>query len=432
MNKPSKEEAFDLSDSTDWLKTPLPLLSSVDSALRCQVCKDFYTTPMITSCAHTFCSLCIRRCLNNDGRCPACRAQDQELKLRFNAAMEDLVEAFKKARPEVWEFANKPVEVVRAPSPKRSRELVEGQDESPRKLRRTRSSGRNRPREEVVDSAEDDDDYVPEDGFVQCPVCQKSVKEDKINAHLDRNCEDEPQPPTKTRSKASNFGPTDKPIPRPERLPQLHYSMVKDNILRKKLADLGISTGGTRQQLEKRYTEWVALWNANCDATKPKGKSELKRELDIWERTQGSRAGSSKDSGAQIREKDFDGQAWSSTHEDTFRQLIANARKKVPVKPTTPTESKSDMVDLTGSPSPMKIQNPPESPAKIPEEPVETHEDTDMSNDNLPPQKVEESPTKQPSQRRFFEESTADCSELPPSSQYSGIASDMTTIRPIQ
>jgi E3 ubiquitin-protein ligase RAD18 len=77
--------------------------------------------------------------------------------------MENLVEAFKRARPEVWEFANKPVEVVRAPSPKRSREMEEGEDESPRKLRRTRSSGRYKPKERtmVVDSAEDDDDYMP-------------------------------------------------------------------------------------------------------------------------------------------------------------------------------------------------------------------------------------------------------------------------------
>jgi E3 ubiquitin-protein ligase RAD18 len=407
---------------------------------------------MITSCAHTFCSLCIRRCLNNDGRCPACRAQEQELKLRFNGAMEDLVEAFKKARPEVWEFANKPVEVVtRAASPKRSRDVDDREDESPRKLRRTRSSGRAKPKERVVvmDSADDDDDYVPgmvstenlglqanlsvEEGFVQCPVCQKSVKEDAINAHLDRNCED--VPPTKPRSTASatNFGAPDKPIPRPERLPQLHYSMVKDNILRKKLADLGLSTGGTRQQLEKRYTEWVTLWNANCDATKPKGKGELKRELDIWERTQGSRAGSSKqDSGAQIREKDFDGQAWSSMHGNTFRELIANARKRK----LTPLDSGSDMVDLTGSPSPKKIPNDPHlgEPVESPQQPLENAEDTDMTNDEeLPQQRAEESPTKQKPQRRFFEENpTADEFQLPPSSQYSGIASDMTTVRPIQ
>jgi E3 ubiquitin-protein ligase RAD18 len=76
--------------------------------------------------------------------------------------MEDLVEAFKKARPELWEFANKPVEILQAPSPKRRRLSSEGEDESPRKLRRTRSSGRNKPKEQmVVDSAEDDEDYVP-------------------------------------------------------------------------------------------------------------------------------------------------------------------------------------------------------------------------------------------------------------------------------
>jgi E3 ubiquitin-protein ligase RAD18 len=257
------------------------------------------------------------------------------------------------------------------------------------------------------------------------------VKEDKINTHLDRNCEDEPLP--KPRSKATNFGAPDIPIPRPERLPQLHYSMVKDNILRKKLADLGLSTGGTRQQLEKRYTEWVTLWNANCDATKPKGKGELKRELDIWERTQGSRVGSSKqDSGAQIREKDFDGQAWSTMHGDTFRQLIANARKKVVAQSATPINSGSDMVDLTGSPSATKSA-PVEAADEASHEAVETLEDMTMTNDeDLPLQRAEESPTKQVPQHRFFEESTADFSEPPASSQYSGIASDMTAIRPIQ
>jgi E3 ubiquitin-protein ligase RAD18 len=77
--------------------------------------------------------------------------------------MEDLVQAFKTARPEVWEFANKPVEEVGGSLLKRSRDLEEGEDESPRK--RTRSSGRTRigakERVVVVDSAEDDDDYVP-------------------------------------------------------------------------------------------------------------------------------------------------------------------------------------------------------------------------------------------------------------------------------
>jgi E3 ubiquitin-protein ligase RAD18 len=204
---------------------------------------------------------------------------------------------------------------------------------------------------------------------------------------------------------------------RPERLPQLHYSMVKDNILRKKLLDLGLSAGGTRQLLEKRYTEWVTLWNANCDATKPKSKGELRRELDIWERSQGSKAGGSKqDSGAQIKEKDFDGQAWSSKHDYSFRQLIADARKKAAIKPSTP--EPSEAVDLTGTPTPAKKPDPRSV------ELSESHVEAEMTNNDLPPQEsiIEESPMKASSQRRFFDETTKkinDPSQLPPSSQYS-------------
>jgi hypothetical protein len=166
MNNASRDEAFEVSDSTDWLQTPLRSLAPVDSALRCQVCKDFYNTPMITSCSHTFCSICIRRCLSNDGRCPACRTQDQELKLRFNGAMEELVEAFKAARPEVLEHARKPSVVV-ADVPKRRREADVEEVESPPK-KRTRSSARttqSSQRVVVLDSDGEDEDYVPGEIF---------------------------------------------------------------------------------------------------------------------------------------------------------------------------------------------------------------------------------------------------------------------------
>lgn len=165
----SKEDAFQITDSTDWLSTPLAPLSSVDAALRCQVCKDFYNTPMITSCAHTFCSLCIRRCLSNDGQCPACRTKDQELKLRFNGAMEELVQAFVKARPSVLGFAR---EGGRAGTPKRRRDeldevdedLEEEEKEMPRK--RTRASAKRQPTRSSqrvidLDSEDDIDEYIP-------------------------------------------------------------------------------------------------------------------------------------------------------------------------------------------------------------------------------------------------------------------------------
>ncbi len=98
------DSSFNVADPSDWLETPLSYLAPVEQALRCQVCKDFFDTPMITSCSHTFCSLCIRRCLTNDGRCPVCRANDQEMKLRSNAIIQELVDVFQTARPMVLQL----------------------------------------------------------------------------------------------------------------------------------------------------------------------------------------------------------------------------------------------------------------------------------------------------------------------------------------
>ena len=149
-----------------------------------------------------------------------------------------------------------------------------------------------------------------------------------VQAHID-SCDGTPS------SKKKPVSNPKKPTARPDRLPHPHYSGLKDTALRKKLADQGIASSGSRQLMERRYTEWVTLWNANCDAKSPKGKPELKRELDIWERTQGGKAntvGKEHIVGAQIKDKDFDGKAWAVKNDEAFRDLIAKARKKSTVK----------------------------------------------------------------------------------------------------
>lgn len=139
----SKADLSDVSDSSDWLGTPLALFAAVEAALRCHVCKDFYTTPMITSCSHTFCSICIRRCLSNDGKCPTCRALDQELKLRSNWDMETAVDAFQRARQAGLEYARTPIASSQATRSKRkvldTESAVEGGLQA---RKRTRSSSR--------------------------------------------------------------------------------------------------------------------------------------------------------------------------------------------------------------------------------------------------------------------------------------------------
>ncbi|KAH7355230.1 putative DNA repair protein [Rhexocercosporidium sp. MPI-PUGE-AT-0058] len=442
MNKISKDDAVDITDSTDWLETPLRSLAGVDSALRCQVCKDFYTTPMITSCSHTFCSLCIRRCLNNDGKCPACRTQDQELKLRFNGAMQDLVEAFTKARPEVLEHARKPLAVPEGSIYKRDRGEAElDEEETPRK--RTRSTGTRKssrrsqptPSQVIQDSDEDDEDFVPEDGYALCPVCSKKVKIDNINSHLDRMCQDEPRiTNSKPMGQLSRQGSAQNPMTisdtpkRPERLAQINFSMMKEAALRKKLLEMGISAAGNKPLMERRYTEWITLWNANCDARKPKTKGELKRELEIWERHQGGRLQAStygQTSIPQVKDKDFDGKAYSNTHDDSFRKLIANARKKPAVKPPT------SEVPAPGNQTPVV----PESPDALKAD-GEIREDGDGMNGDRSPMK------QSGSQGRPFEDNSQVADSSPKTSQFANnltildkdsvIASDMPAIRTVQ
>jgi E3 ubiquitin-protein ligase RAD18 len=106
--------------------------------------------------------------------------------------------------------------------------------------------------------------------------------------------------------------------------------MLKETALRKKLSELGISSTGPRALLEKRHKEWVTLWNANCDAAKPKRRQQLLHDLEVWERTQSGRAvmgGRIGSSAVMVKDKDFDGRAWASTHDESFRELIENARR---------------------------------------------------------------------------------------------------------
>lgn len=167
----TKDDAYDVSDPTDWLGTPLASLMPVEQSLRCHVCKDFLTSPMLTSCCHTFCSLCIRRALAADGKCPLCRATDQESRLRGNWAIREAVEHFTKGRDEMLRLAREPpaaATVATAPTPKR-KAADEGVNGGKRIRMSTRSSSARAAettaammKEEVdIPEAEEVEEYIP-------------------------------------------------------------------------------------------------------------------------------------------------------------------------------------------------------------------------------------------------------------------------------
>ena len=342
---------FDIPDSTDWLTTPLKDFSTLENALHCEICKEFYDTPMLTSCSHTFCSKCIRTALSTDGRCPSCRTADQASKLRNNLALQEVVARFLAARPAAIEVARREKEQAeKAKRPgKRKRAVLDSDDiaQAEEDKRTTRSKSRRlaasqTSEPEIVEVVESDDDgdgdFEPEevqgDGLVECPLgCGKRMKIEAVDPHLDK-CEDEKRQASRSKSRTPvnvfgnsrpSFAQNTNP---PERINELNYSLLNETKLRAKLKELGIPEWGSKQLMIKRHTEWVNLWNANCDSKTPRSKRDLLRELDAWERTQGGRAPNVNGLASSIMRKDFDGPAWVNKNKDDFSRLIAEAKRK--------------------------------------------------------------------------------------------------------
>lgn len=115
-----------------------------------------------------------------------------------------------------------------------------------------------------------------------------------------------------------------------ERLPQLNYSLLKENALRKKMIELGIPSGGHKALLIRRHTEWVNLVNANYDSSRPRTKRELLQALYEWDRSQGrvipNGLGHVTNPNSLMR-KDFDTAAWGTVHNKDFQRLIQEARQ---------------------------------------------------------------------------------------------------------
>lgn len=326
----------------------------------------------MTSCSHTFCSLCIRRYLSQEGRCPACRESDQEVKLRRNWVVEELVANFTASRKGLLTFATNAAASRAEPQtadserPKKRRKVVTEATTNGVERRNTRSQSKRNagdasqqsvPSTQVTieDSEEgsvyEDDEDVhksphfrpadqePNDGLVACPCCHRRMKETLINTHLDKCIGGEsttpldsgssPAPPSRaqTATPVTIAYTQQKPLKQNDRLPFINYNLLAENGLRKKLRDLGIPTQGSKELMRKRHTEWVNLWNANCDSSKPVTKRQLLSDLRVWEDTLGRQMEKPPNTGFMA--KDFDRDSHVRSQKNNFDELIKKARERV-------------------------------------------------------------------------------------------------------
>ncbi|KAG0312147.1 E3 ubiquitin-protein ligase rad18 [Dissophora globulifera] len=441
-----------ITDPSDWPAEFSPL-REIDSNLRCPICKELLRAAIMLQCFHNFCSECIRRHLDKESTCPACRVQTSTAQMRRNVALDEIANSFGDCRSLLLKTVTdslsppkhtKPAQLSRA-------ESMDLDDLAPQTKRRrtssrisSKSTTLSSPTSQdtvemngLVDSAAEDDNDKDDDFMVSsqgsssihkgksvsrstagptlrsragrseppitvlektpeparswtttapqppsqpaspshvatataptpptkpttlvaCPVCSMGIPEAYTNTHLDRFCfrglkdpaytisfelimkqapvvietyerqgtttrdvvgstasnTSSPQKPSssslgagggysngsvaggssdgssplqhRTMQLSISGSPVKQPYPELKRIPKLAYGVLNEKQLRKKLLELGLPCHGDKQLMQKRHAEYVTIYNANCDATRPQTITQLKKTLQIWEET---------------------------------------------------------------------------------------------------------------------------------------------------
>lgn len=74
-------------------------LQKLDEHLRCPICKELFTTAMmISTCSHSFCALCVHRCLSEEQLCPKCRKEAFSNSIVHNYDLDNVVHIWRLSR----------------------------------------------------------------------------------------------------------------------------------------------------------------------------------------------------------------------------------------------------------------------------------------------------------------------------------------------
>ncbi|KAG0261700.1 E3 ubiquitin-protein ligase rad18 [Actinomortierella ambigua] len=87
------QSAPQVSDPSDW-SAGFSKQGELDSHLRCPICREVLRGAVMLNCHHTFCSACLRRHLDKESACPACRESANTAQIRRNVALEEVANCF--------------------------------------------------------------------------------------------------------------------------------------------------------------------------------------------------------------------------------------------------------------------------------------------------------------------------------------------------
>jgi hypothetical protein len=269
--------------------------------------------------------------------------------LKKNRELELAIEAFVGVREHLFELLTKPKKVVA----------------SIQQQRQSQDQNQNQPDE--IEESDDDIEVINEvrdPSLVPCPVCNHfftvtEIETTHLASCLSGNGGGGGGFTTRSKSKSPfvaaasaagaggagtlqtsifNSQPSPAAAARHQytKLPKPGTTNIKLRDLKARLQKLGIPTHGTTQsELVQREAEWITLWNANCDARRPKPKAVLLRDLDAAMRNKllveasSSASGSSNNSSGGSKKRKYTAEsarAYSKRENNTFKELAKRAR----------------------------------------------------------------------------------------------------------
>ena len=217
-------------------------LLDLERELRCPICKDFFHNPVsIVPCHHTFCSECIRtyftgqiKSLVRKARCAACKCDVDTKNDKCyipNRSVQRLVGIF------AQRVRDPLLHVLRDGG---GEDMMRNDDDplllDSKQPRRTRSA-----------------DHQPALDVEELPPTNASC------SLADPSHHQQPTEVTKLRNKRS------KP----------HYASKSKAQLKKLCRDEGLSIAGTEVELRQRHTDFIVLYNSECDSYTPRSVQEL-------------------------------------------------------------------------------------------------------------------------------------------------------------
>ncbi|XP_012215895.2 E3 ubiquitin-protein ligase RAD18-like isoform X1 [Linepithema humile] len=282
-------------------------LKLIDEFLQCGICYEYMDTSVMTLCSHNYCSLCIRKYLHYKTQCPICLEETFEKDLRKNKILDEIISQYLNVKEKLLKkfhleetlkvkdknFEEKETgnvcslnnsEYKKKQDVFDTSKILHKSSDSPVHKNSNITPHGKKDYQDVSTPSTSTERRIPlmftpksTKGFpndencqiVTCPVCKVDVSQNNINKHLDQclkreNAKDQPK---KSESKR-------KP------LPKLVLNLMKDNAIKKKLKELGLSSQGDRKVLESRLQRYIILYNAECDKINPRPISELIRQFE--------------------------------------------------------------------------------------------------------------------------------------------------------